>query len=79
MTAPLSSCPVFNCPMPQGLLGASWAGLNVFSTGGGGDRALVVSGAGVWRRDGEGADEETMGSRVVGSLPLRCREERELL
>lgn len=36
MTAPLSSCPVFNCPMPQGLLGASWAGLNVFSTGGGG-------------------------------------------
>lgn len=22
---------VFNCPMPQGLLGARWAGLNLFS------------------------------------------------
>lgn len=24
---------VFNCPMPQGLLGARWAGLNLFSRG----------------------------------------------
>lgn len=24
---------VFNCPMPQGLLGASWARLNLFSRG----------------------------------------------
>lgn len=24
---------VFNCPLPQGLLGASWAGLNIFSRG----------------------------------------------
>lgn len=33
MTTWLSSCLVFNCPMPQGLLGASWAGLNIFSRG----------------------------------------------
>lgn len=65
MTAPLSLCLVFNCLMPQGLLGAGWAGLNIFSgrgRGGLGDRTLAVSGAGVERRDGEAADKPTMGS-----------------
>lgn len=42
-----------------------------------GDRTLAVSGAGVEKRDGEGADKPTVGSQVVGSHSLRW-ERREL-
>ena len=71
MTAPLSSCPVFNCPVPQGLLGASWAGLNIFSTGGDEEEEVGDSARGVrcrcvekrWRGGWRGNRGESSGGK----------------